>query len=88
MIDDYNHGISLSMYLKVIFFFLLFTIIYSKINMNVMKKILPRQWFARENTGFSRQKPWLALRALENFEDHLMVNDYMTLILLLYCLKR
>ena len=53
-----------------------------------MKKILPRQWLARENTGFSRQKPWLALRAQENFEDCLMVNGYMTLILLLYCLKR
>ena len=71
--------------------FLLFTIIYSKINMNECWKQyrsgynLPTH--IRENTAFSLQKPQHLLSAEANFEGCLMVKDYMALILL-YCIKR
>ena len=44
--------------------------------------------YIRENTDFCREKPQQLLSAEENFEDCLMVKGYMTLILLLYCIKR
>ena len=50
--------------------------------MNVVKAILPKHII--ENTDFSQQ----LLSAEANFEGCLMVKDYMTLILLLYCIKR
>ena len=72
--------------------FLLFTIIYSKINMNVVKKIIGNNLLSpthiRENTDFFRQKHQQLLSGEENFESYLMVKDSMTLILLLYCIKR
>ena len=49
---------------------------------------LPLSTHIRENTDFSWQKPKQLLSAEANFEDCLMVKDYMTLILLLYCIKR
>ena len=42
----------------------------------------------RENTDFCRQKSQQLLSAEANFEGCLMVKDYMTLILLFYCIKR
>ena len=42
----------------------------------------------RENTDFSRQKSQQLLSAEANLEGWLMVKDYMTLILLFYCIKR
>ena len=42
----------------------------------------------RENTDLSRQKPQELLSAEANFQGCLMMKDYMTLILLLYCIKR
>ena len=75
MTDNYNYWNSLSKCIKMKIF-LLFTIIYSKINMNVVKTILP--W----------QKPQQLLSAEVNFEGCLMVKDYTTLTLLLYCIKR
>ena len=62
--------------------FFTFYNLYSNINMNVVKAILPKH--IRENKDFSQQ----LLSAEENFEGFLMVKDYMTLILLLYCTKR
>ena len=81
MIDNWNYWNSLSKCIKMKIF-LLFIILYSNINMNVVKAILPKH--IRENTDFSQQ----LLSAEANFEGCLMVKDYMTLILLLYCIKR
>ena len=81
MIDNCNYWNSLSKCIKMKFV-LLFIILYSNINMNVVKAILPKH--IRENKDFSQQ----LLSAEANFEGFLMVKDYMTLILLLYCIKR
>ena len=71
--------------------FLVFTIVYSKINVNeccgnnFAPAIICQH--IRENTDFSLQKPEQLLSAEANFEGCLMVKYYMTLILL-YCIKR
>ena len=49
---------------------------------------LPLPTHIRENTAFSQQKPQQLLSGEENFEGCLMVKESMTVILLLYCIKR
>ena len=59
IIDNHNHGNLLIKYLKIKTF-LLFTIVYSKININVIKTIRLRNnlpMHIRENTDFLHQKP-------------------------------
>ena len=90
MIGNYNYWNSLSKCIKLKIF-LVFTIIYSKLTWMLWKQFclgnnLPTH--IRENTDFSREKPQRLLSAEANFKDCLMVKSHMTLILLLYCLKR
>ena len=91
MIDNYNCWNSLGKCIKMKLFIQKDTIIYSKINMNVVKTILLWQQFANSHQRkyrFLSERPQKLLSAEGNFEGCLMVKDYMTLILLLYCIKR
>ena len=89
MIDNYNYWNSLSKCIKMKIF-LLFTIICSKINMlwKIFRLGSNLPTHIRVNTNFSRQKPQQLLSAEANFESCLMMKDCVTLILLLYCIKR
>ena len=91
MIDNYSYWNSFSKFIKMKIFFNFLQKFVQKLTWMLWKQFclgnsLPA--YIREKADFSQEKPQQLLSVEANFEGCLMVDDYMTLILLLYCLKR